>query len=919
MIASLLSQISTLTFMQPLLLSGLLTLPLLWWVLRITPPAPKTVFFPATRFLTGLISDQNTPSASPWWILLLRLLICALIIIALARPVTNPAKPLDVSSDVRIFIDNDWASAQVWDLQINAAKDIIAQADRSGRSVYILPSISSENKTVTQHGPMPADQALSVLSGLTPYPWSARYGKITEFLRGNVPSDDIHTIWLSHGLRNKGTSSLIDRLKQQGSLHIVRPSAENTPLLLRPYQGKPARNEKASDVRISVEGMRGARNVSATVQVRGQNGTIIDAKTQVLTPDKPVGHISFDKINADDHMITGYSIAGRKGAGAHFVLSSQKKKPSVGIVAPVTDDSAAPLTQAEYFLKRALFPYSHIETGTLSDLLGSNLSVIILPDVANMPSETLNALEKWVNDGGLLLRFAGTNMAASRQHVLTPVRLRSGERALSGSLSWEEPQTIAAFNEDSPLFGLDIPSDISINQQILAEPSIDDHAEIWAQLTDGTPFITASRKENGRIVLIHTTANADWSDFALSGLYLQTLKRIIGMAGQKHTVSSKNSYASLDPIMVMDGFGNMITPPVSVLPLPVQDIKNALPSRSHPPGIYGKGAMRYALNIGDHLPALQNAPSDINVSTDFYNRDYETDTSPFFLYCAFILFLLDWIIMMFIAGHIRSFLRRTALPLIMLFCCIFTGAAHADQQRDIQYANGLYLAYIETGDPSVDTVTQRGLEILSDVLARRTSVEPEGVVALNPETGTLSFFPLIYWSIVEGQKPYSAKAMENIQNYLSQGGTILFDTRDQNQSTNRDALNTSHAAVLRAITTNLNIPALSPIPDDHVLGRSFYLLDTYPGRYNSGTLWIEEHSAAGRDNVSSVLIGGNDWATSWADAKSASPMNRHSRSYGAKQKEMSLRFGVNLVMYVLTGNYKADQVHIPHILERLGR
>jgi hypothetical protein len=110
----------------------------------------------------------------------------------------------------------------------------------------------------------------------------------------------------------------------------------------------------------------------------------------------------------------------------------------------------------------------------------------------------------------------------------------------------------------------------------------------------------------------------------------------------------------------------------------------------------------------------------------------------------------------------------------------------------------------------------------------------------------------------------------------------------------------------------LDIPPLAPIGEEHVLGKSFYLLDTYPGRYESGTLWVESPgSGAGRDGVSPVIIGSHDWAAAWADG---TPLPG-----GARQREMARRFGVNLLMYALTGNYKADQVHVSHILERLGR
>ena len=96
---SLLSQI---VFVQPFILTSLLALPIIWYILRITPPTAKTVFFPATRFLQELVSEEHTPSKSPWWILLLRLLIASLIILALAKPVLNPAERIPGYGAIRI-------------------------------------------------------------------------------------------------------------------------------------------------------------------------------------------------------------------------------------------------------------------------------------------------------------------------------------------------------------------------------------------------------------------------------------------------------------------------------------------------------------------------------------------------------------------------------------------------------------------------------------------------------------------------------------------------------------------------------------------------------------------------------------------------------------------------------------------------
>jgi hypothetical protein len=130
---------------------------------------------------------------------------------------------------------------------------------------------------------------------------------------------------------------------------------------------------------------------------------------------------------------------------------------------------------------------------------------------------------------------------------------------------------------------------------------------------------------------------------------------------------------------------------------------------------------------------------------------------------------------------------------------------------------------------------------------------------------------------------------------------------------------TSRAGVaLQRLTRGLDIPPLAPVPPDHVITRSFYLMQEFPGRYSGGTLWIEATEARINDGVTPVLIGANDWAGAWAINDTGRPMFAVVPG-GERQRELAYRFGVNLVMYAMTGNYKADQVHIPFILERLGQ
>jgi hypothetical protein len=253
--------------------------------------------------------------------------------------------------------------------------------------------------------------------------------------------------------------------------------------------------------------------------------------------------------------------------------------------------------------------------------------------------------------------------------------------------------------------------------------------------------------------------------------------------------------------------------------------------------------------------------------------------------------------------------RMAAVALVLVFSVSGARAAEAEVgPNDLRYAGALYLAYVQTGDPSVDSLSRTGLENLGEALSNRTSAEPAGVAALDIEQDKLAFFPWLYWPVTATQKTPSAEALRKVQGYLDRGGTILFDLR---YGAGQDA---NASANLQKITGSLNIPPLIPLPPDHVLTKTFYLLDSFPGLYTTGGLWVEKGSVSGRDGVSSVIIGSNDWASAWGAGERNTGLPG-----GSRQSEMAIRAGINFTMYALTGNYKADQVHVPYILERLGR
>jgi len=303
----------------------------------------------------------------------------------------------------------------------------------------------------------------------------------------------------------------------------------------------------------------------------------------------------------------------------------------------------------------------------------------------------------------------------------------------------------------------------------------------------------------------------------------------------------------------------------------------------------------------------------------------EVDLKPALLLAALLIALADLLISFLLRGLMPGRVVRASAAALALGAVLAGGDASAQNLRDntnqfaIEATRETRLAYVETGIPTVDRVSRDGLKGLTEILKRRTAIEALDPMAVNVEKDELAFFPLLYWPMSGSQPRLSDNALEKLQSFLRTGGTILFDTREQGELTlNPTGGGGAASGRLRSILQGLDIPPLIPVPQDHVLTKSFYLLSQFPGRVTGGTVWVEARGGRHNDGVSSVIIGSNDWAGAWAveaDGAASFPVVPG----GERQREMAYRFGVNLVMYTLTGNYKTDQVHVPAILERLGQ
>jgi hypothetical protein len=917
--------LGSLAFAAPWLLAALAALPVIWWLLRVTPPSPRRVSFPAIRLLLGLTPREETPARTPWWLILLRTVVAALIIAALAHPLLNPQARLAGDGPLALVIDDGWAAARDWSKRLQAATDLLAEAERENRPVILVTTAPlASGEPPPPLAPVRASDARAAVQALQPKPWPADRKAALQRLQAMPLPQGTATVWISDGVEagmpgagsaeNGAVAALAAFLDGHGTLRYLAAEDVDAPRLLLPEStaGEPS----TKDFGVVVRSLPAALPRPVTVRASGTDGALLARESATIEPGESQAALRLPMPAELRNRVVRIEIEGEESAGGVLLIDELWRRRPVGIAAS-PNTGGQPLISEDYYIERALAPFTEVRRGLAADLLKRELAVLVYSDSGpDSPAEEA-AIRGWIEKGGVLLRFAGPRLA-DRGDKLLPVRLRRGGRTMGGALSWDQPAKLAPFAPDSPFAGLAIPADVTVARQVLAEPDIDLANKTWARLVDGTPLVTAEKIGKGWTVLVHTTGNTEWSNLSISGLFVEMLRRVVAMS---QGVSATTGDA-LPALETLDGFGRLQPPPPSARPISGTDIATAVPSPRHPPGYYGVADSRRALNLSGavtELTPIGALPAGA-ARARFDQKSAEVDLRPPLLTAAFLLVLIDLVIAYALRGLLR---RRGPLPGAaagLLAALVLAAApAHADDAFVIRATSELRLAYVQTGDREVDAVSRAGLIGLTATLNRRTAVETAEPLAVDIESDELIFFPLLYWPVTADQPPPSPRAVERINRYLETGGTILFDTRDAGAATpGAFGSAASSQAQLRRLTGGIKIPPLVPVPPDHVLTKSFYLIHEFPGRWNNGQVWVEQVGDRVNDGVASVVVGGNDWAGAWAVDEQGRPAFPCVPG-GEPQRETAMRFGVNLVMYVLTGNYKTDQVHVPAILERLGQ
>jgi hypothetical protein len=927
------------TLLAPLALLGLLALPAIWWLIRATPPPPRDVAFPALLLLRRLARRQEDTARAPLWLLILRLCAAGLVIFGLAQPTLLPhatTPSTGGSGPLVIVVDDGWASIATWRARIAAAQSLAAAAAREGRTIALLRSARGPDGALPE--PVVARDGAQIARTLAqwrPEPWGpdrAALAQSLDALRQHL-TGTARIVVLSDGIASADDAPLRTALSTLGTVSDMRWDVCDTATI-------GARTGATLNAEIHTPGGCPARAV--TVRARGETGATLGVFPATIAAGAQTTTVALNLPALLRNRTASLTLDGANGPAGVRLLDAGDRRHPVGLIASRGSDT--PLVGALFFLNRALAPIADVHEGDAAQLVASPLSVLVATDGTLANPHVRDVVARWVQNGGELIRFAGPEIAQPQTQEpgaetatpapdlaqsLLPVPLM-GMRQIGGAMSWGHPQHLNPFPDDSPFTALPIPGEVTVSRQVLAQPGADLDRHVWARLADGTPLVTASPLGHGEIVLFHVTPGADWSNLPLSGLFPDMLQRLIDRsAGQRDGVAT----GDLAPALTLDSDGLLGPAPQSARSIAADAFRTTSVSALHPAGLYGPQSGRRALNLGD-APGAGGASGAIDrepllgTAISPAGAAPERPFGPWLALLGVLLLLADLLASL----RLRGLLGRLAAAALVIG---LSGQAHA------QYADPppapppapapapaplpanvpraaveTHLGYVLSGDSAVDDISREGLRGLSNYVNARTSAQlgaPDGVT---PGHDNLSYYPMLYWPITPNSTTNPHK-IDALNAYMAHGGIILIDTQGAGSELDDAGQSAATQAALRRVTDGLDIPALAKLTSKHVLAHTFYLLRDFPGRLAGQPVWVAQSGDESNDDVSPVIIGSADWAHAWAvDSSGGTPYAVIPG--GDDQRTLAYRFGVNVVLYALTGNYKADQVHIPAILKRLG-
>ena len=487
--------------------------------------------------MKDLKTTEETPAHSPWWLTLLRMLLAALLIFALARPVLNPDRQsFTGDGPLLLVIDNGWASAAHWPERREAIEAAIERAGRDSRTVLL--AFTAPGQPISD--PMSPEQARERVGGMMPEPYAPDRAALADALEKQLGGKtDYSVLWLSDGLDYGEGDAFAKTLAKlaggHGSFAVLRPEGDDAALALGQSAGD--KGELAARVMSAAQGPR-----SGVVRALTGRGEPLGEAAFSIGETAREAIANFDLPLEIRNQVARIEIAGERSAGAVHLLDGRSQWHRVGIVSGESREAAQPLLSPLYYVQRALSPYADVVTpseGNVANAIHEPDRAEGLDHRARRYRQARRRHPGRARDLAQIGRRAHSlrrpAARARRRRAACPwpcaaAAARSAARSPGARRSRSRRSRRRARSAVST-----VPEDVKINRQVLADPTVASESEVWATLADGTPLVTASKQGQGFIVLFHVTANSDWSNLPLSGLFVEMLRRVVALGPSQVT------------------------------------------------------------------------------------------------------------------------------------------------------------------------------------------------------------------------------------------------------------------------------------------------------------------------------------------------------------------------------------------------
>ena len=886
-------------------LFGLITLPLILFIMKFYPPSPKKADFSSFFILKNIIKNNTAKTKFPLWLIIFRIILCFFIVLFFSKPFLIKSNQTEKYKNFVIIADNGWSIPSNLENYKNIIKEISLDAEKNKKEIHFYYSSSESFKK-----PIIFKSKNEIIDFLDKNPSLPKQIIRESFFKNLSINNYFKESKVFFIFSNLDSASIESQTKSLDLIKINNPSIQIINPIKKITFIEKLKVEK-DKIKIKIRRKGPYIDNDFLIQFVGEKGDLILEKKYTFSKNSNEFDITEKFPLEVINQFFLIKIFNENHAAAFYYLDNFRKKIPVGIVAEENYAIEKPLLSSVYYLKKIL-NNSHLTfQGSINKLLKKNTSVIFLPSYKILLESEIKELKDWIYSGGVLIRFSDNKIIGQSDIFLDGEKDFISARRIGKELSFQNNLSIDSFKKNSIFSSLKVPKDLKFDKQLILD-SFNSSIVTLASLEDQSPLITMKPVGEGKVILFHITSNNEWSNLPLSSLFEDLILKLLLISKTEKELPSKEMKIRYE----INSTGVLASPKKNYY-LNFNSNKKIFPSSDQPAGIYEDNKLSIALNLSGNLNTqgfFDSIDKEIKIKNNYKKSVIELKN--FILCLVFIMFLIDMLINLILKKNILflTFLKKGKHLSILFFLVIilFYGKNLEANER---YTD-LYLAYIKTDNKLLNQIAFSGLEELRINLIERTSLNPVGVKEVNIFEEELFYYPLIYWQIKNSKPKLSKEIINKINNYFDSGGIILFDVLDFSKSYSN--INRNNIEEIKNLLTSYGIKNLQSIPKNHTLKKSYYLLNKYSGRWDNRILLIQNDNLETKDGVTSAIVGLNDWAGAWAKDKN----NYHlfqAVPGGERQREISYRFGINLLMYSLTGNYKSDQVHSKSILERLKR